>query len=60
VTAICNLIGRSFLSTIYELELAGLTAADGPIKGIGLIISLYLHWFCDLERYGIRETRDLE
>lgn len=55
-----QLINRSFLNSLNEIDMAGLLKADSRIKDLGLIISLYLHWSDDHEDYGIEEGEDLE
>ncbi|KAK9780694.1 hypothetical protein SCAR479_01880 [Seiridium cardinale] len=60
VKATANLIGRAFLSTLNELDLAGLLQADGPIKDLGLVIAICLYWSHDLDDYGIEETKNFK
>ncbi|KAH6653074.1 hypothetical protein BKA67DRAFT_568491 [Truncatella angustata] len=60
VQATCNLIGRSILATLNELDLAGLLKADSSIKDLSLIISLYIYWSDDLGDMGIEESEDLK
>lgn len=48
-----NLIGRSLVTALNALHIAGLLKADSEIKDIGLILSLYLAWSSDFADFGL-------
>lgn len=55
VSATIELIGRSFLTTLAELDRVQQLREDTPIKDLGLVMSLYLSWADDLSDYSIDE-----
>lgn len=55
VTETIELIGRSFLATLNELDRAKQLTKDSPIQDLGLVMSLYLYWGDGLGEYGVDE-----
>lgn len=54
-----QLIYRSFLTTLSEIDRAGQLGNDTFAKDLGLVMSLYLRWSSDLEDYDITWCKDI-
>jgi hypothetical protein len=53
-----SLIGRSFLTNLNELDLAGLLKAGSDVKDLGFVISLYIRFAGNCEGSGDDEDLD--
>lgn len=56
--AVARLVGISFLTTLNELDKAGLLKADSEVKDLGLVISLYLYWGEQIDEFDGGDEED--